>query len=576
MKGSSISFHMKSFSVITMATAAAATIDDTGTDTVIPDYADTPSTATAKNDWQVAAQNYIGSGLLYTYSSDDAVRIRKTVEATGTENEFKIHLTVEPEANDFQSFLDLATFIAVHNNSTDIGGNLNTSSGYSPLYSETEYQKQNSPSSWSKVQITMLFDGISYTTYKYIDGDKISEVNNGGVGLWVSDVDEDGNADRDETVCLTKKSTVSWAESTSDRYTNTIDLTNGGTIDLADYITVTRNVTIPTLVTDPMGPGITYTGGCVVSAGTVTEPSDANGNTLIWKLPTTAYANASKKVAATGNGSGHIYYKNAYTLEYTIKLTDYESCGLDDGKPDKTKNRVATNGTTTLTYRVDTEKSGKEIGTTTGDTETVNFAIPQVVGLKYELKLKKVDSTDETKLLQGAEFTLYAKANETETDETEADETEARTVLYEGLKSDADGILCYAVEGENPVNSFPLQTGTYYLEETKAPDGYHMLTEPVVITINEKGVSAMCGTAQLTVEAPSQGETSSQEDTSSQDTETTVYTVLVTNSSGTALPETGGSGPEAYQLAGLLLMLIAAGWLWQRLRERGNAHSPKA
>lgn len=576
VKGSSISFHMKSFSVITMATAAAATIDDTGTDTVIPDYADTPSTATAKNDWQVAAQNYIGSGLLYTYSSDDAVRIRKTVEATGTENEFKIHLTVEPEANDFQSFLDLATFIAVHNNSTDIGGNLNTSSGYSPLYSETEYQKQNSPSSWSKVQITMLFDGISYTTYKYIDGDKISEVNNGGVGLWVSDVDEDGNADRDETVCLTKKSTVSWAESTSDRYTNTIDLTNGGTIDLADYITVTRNVTIPTLVTDPMGPGITYTGGCVVSAGTVTEPSDANGNTLIWKLPTTAYANASKKVAATGNGSGHIYYKNAYTLEYTIKLTDYESCGLDDGKPDKTKNRVATNGTTTLTYRVDTEKSGKEIGTTTGDTETVNFAIPQVVGLKYELKLKKVDSTDETKLLQGAEFTLYAKANETETDETEADETEARTVLYEGLKSDADGILCYAVEGENPVNSFPLQTGTYYLEETKAPDGYHMLTEPVVITINEKGVSAMCGTAQLTVEAPSQGETSSQEDTSSQDTETTVYTVLVTNSSGTALPETGGSGPEAYQLAGLLLMLIAAGWLWQRLRERGNAHSPKA
>ncbi len=82
--------------------------------------------------------------------------------------------------------------------------------------------------------------------------------------------------------------------------------------------------------------------------------------------------------------------KNAYTLEYTIKLTAYQSCGLDDnGNPIKTESIVDTNGTTTLTYRVDTEKSGKETEITIGATTYINFEIPQVVGLKYELKLKK-------------------------------------------------------------------------------------------------------------------------------------------------------------------------------------------
>ena len=117
-------------------------------------------------------------------------------------------------------------------------------------------------------------------------------------------------------------------------------------------------------------------------------------------------------------------------------------------------------------------------------------------------------------------------------------------------------------DGMLTTSALQLEDGTHHLIETKAPDGYHLLTEPVVITVNDNGVSAMCGTSSLEV----------QED------ETTTYTILVTNSTGTALPETGGTGPEAYQLAGLLLMLIAAVWLWKQkqLRERGNVHSPKA
>ena len=324
-----------------------------------------------------------------------------------------------------------------------------------------------------------------------------------------------------------------------------------------------------------------------------------------------------------------------------------------------------------MTYRVDTEKSGKETEITIGATTYINFEIPQVVGLKYELKLKKVDSTDEKKTLAGAMFGLYKDTDCTvpATNELgraitvisdangiidfqnlpwgtyyvketmppagyEASETSARmyyTLCYttvpsaltgqgankEALYDDTnnpvkntptsksiilqkvsatDPLLSLAgaefrlyqvdengaeieetertglVSNENGVFSpadFTLATGTYHLIETKAPDGYHILTEPVVIMVGSDGVRAYPkgdAIAQLDVK------------TMTSDGGTTTYTILVTNSTGTALPETGGAGPEAYQLAGLLLMLIAAVWLWKqkRLRERGNVHSPKA
>ena len=674
VKGNSISFHIKSFSTFPVAALAATEIEETEITTVRNDYDDTPATTTARNNWQVVSHNYIGSGLSYTYSDDYAVRIRKTVEATGNENEFKIHLTVEPEAKEIQDVLSMANFAVVHNNSASEGDILNISSGVSPLIPQHQYNAMSTEEQqhWHPIEVTYMFAGKIDTTIEYVlvseygnytKKNVISPVPNGGAGI---------SLDGGKTyICVTKKGTMSLTGVENDSYDNIIKLDISEN-DLADYITITSSSTIPNNVTDPMGEGITYTDNYLKSAGSVIEPSDGNNNTLTWQLPTTTEMDASKKVAVTvADGTTHIYYKNAYTLEYTIKLTNYQSCGLDDnGNPIKTENIVNTNGTTTLTYRVDTEKSGKETEITTGTPTNINFEIPQVVGLKYELKLKKVDSTDETKTLAGATFGLYKdldcmvpatdesggaitaisdangiidfqnlswgtyyvketappagyKASETPAkmymlcyttapsaltgqgankealyDATnnpiENTPTSKSIILQKVSATDSSTSLAGAaftlyqvdengdkVEGtemvsltsdENGVFSpadFTLATGTYHLIETKAPDGYHLLAEPVVIMVSSDGVSAYPkgdATAQLTV---------TKED---DDDDTTTYTILVTNSTGTALPETGGAGAEGYQLAGLLLMLTAAVWLWKQkqLRERGNVHSPKA
>lgn len=651
VKGSSISFHMKSFSVITMATAAAAGNNSSSTsigETV------TGTTASGRNAWQIST--------VESYNSLNGARMTKIIEGTEKENVFKVTVTVErePDIEELQKVFQAAGGQALQSNSQtkEVGTIIDS---YSPQSKDTLFLGDDQDN--GSIEVTYKTSKGNFTVTMYCAVNANSGTYHGVFvplpnGNWIS------------------------------VYKGKFDFASGDNIELSSIVDLTLieeelfEAISPSIdsVTDALDTSrFTYLDGLACTGGTASYDKDTN--VITWEglsglkadTPVTMSYNVelmANGIAAMGyttagpdKTTGKAYPEGKATANITVQSTDVAT---GETVPSSSSFTVERPSVKSLLYyirleKVDSEdsteklagaefsvyageaKNGTAVATITTDKNGIGISTPglpwgiyTVVETKapqgYELpeqptvgtyklaylgdgqegwtaevvqdtitpgknvekaientklsvilKIKKVNNDNIP--LQGAEFTLYAKADRTETDrtetdgtetdgteadETEADETEARTVLYEGLKSDADGILCYAVEGENPVNSFPLQTGTYYLEETKAPDGYHMLTEPVVITINEKGVSAMCGTAQLTVEAPS------QEDTSSQDTETTVYTVLVTNSSGTALPETGGYGPEAYQLAGLLLMLIAAGWLWQRLRERGNAHSPKA
>ena len=79
-----------------------------------------------------------------------------------------------------------------------------------------------------------------------------------------------------------------------------------------------------------------------------------------------------------------------------------------------------------------------------------------------------------------------------------------------------------------------LDADTYYLTETKAPDGYNKLAGPVTIVIGENGV------VNATNEAP-QG----------------VDEVKVLNQSGVELPSTGGIGTTIFYVGGGVLILAA-------------------
>ena len=88
-----------------------------------------------------------------------------------------------------------------------------------------------------------------------------------------------------------------------------------------------------------------------------------------------------------------------------------------------------------------------------------------------------------------------------------------------------------------------LDGGKYYMLENAAPDGYHRLEEPVVITVSKEGVKASyCGKPT---------------DVTTDGKDPATYTVKISNTRGYILPNTGGSGTGWYTLGGILLMTAA-------------------
>lgn len=141
---------------------------------------------------------------------------------------------------------------------------------------------------------------------------------------------------------------------------------------------------------------------------------------------------------------------------------------------------------------------------------------------KYTLK-----DTTETKL-SGAKFKLYRGSKDV--NNIVKFDSNGNTYTYnssgsvEELESGADGY----------VNINGLAAGTYILEETKAPDGYNILKDPITITVNQK----TDGTKEILSK-----------------NEATNGTVKVLNNKGSLLPTTGGMGTTLIYLIGGALVL---------------------
>ncbi len=150
----------------------------------------------------------------------------------------------------------------------------------------------------------------------------------------------------------------------------------------------------------------------------------------------------------------------------------------------------------------------------------------------YGFNLVKIDK-DTQVVLKGAEFKLLN------------DELEEIPVVLE------NGIYRVATEGETGVSIeagnvkiFGLDAGRYFLEETKQPDGYNMLTEPYGFKLQEIDSYDEAGISTSPVK--------------------------VENSAGTTLPSTGGIGTTIFYVLGGLLMAGAVVILITRKRVSAN------
>ena len=178
------------------------------------------------------------------------------------------------------------------------------------------------------------------------------------------------------------------------------------------------------------------------------------------------------------------------------------------------------------------------------------------------LILNKADALDEKQMLSGAIFDLYVKSkDETASDAVTIPGTDSAGFLMKsGLITDGAGSL--TIDG--------VAVGeTYYLVETKAPDGYNLLEAPVGFYLYRHGT---------VVDLILQGNNAAASAMSgSVDISTRPITLLLSpsltirNYSGYELPETGGSGSGIYAAVGLGLTLGAGVFLCRKaLRKKGR------
>ncbi len=155
----------------------------------------------------------------------------------------------------------------------------------------------------------------------------------------------------------------------------------------------------------------------------------------------------------------------------------------------------------------------------------------------YGIDIVKTDS--QNTLIDGAEFKIYDAA----TDGNEvAVVLMADGVTYRRARADETGVTIVVKDGKVRVVGF--DNGTYYLEETEAPDGYNKLSARQRFIISDGNLDA----------------------TFNGDIYSTGSGVHVVNKTGSMLPETGGIGTTIFYIGGGVLVAAAVVLLVTRKR----------
>ena len=497
----SITFHLKSFSVITVAALQ-----------------ESQQAGTSSNAWQI-----VDGDNLTKYDYRDNVRIQKKVIPTGVENEFKIYLNVEPQVKNTEettfikeTFQASGFLICNNNNAREANYTFDSNTSIKDIIKAFDLSENSGYS----LLVDRNKTGDDYYTgsKKQQNVDTIIIKKSGGGEIKLSNVNMkimiNGNP-KSLIFCLKDSGTsykcpdgISYSGTTLTFNTNVYEnLIKAGLFTESGQVTTKYKTVLatPTTVTDTMGGYIEYLELERVSGnGSVTQ----NDNTITWNMGT-----ATKTEEETANGA--TYIKNAYELVYRIRLKT-DQAGFVGDTP------YLTNASTVLAG--------------TGITDGTSFTSPLVKGklpiTNVVINMLKTADGNTNQPLANAEFTLqcidgehtsqYYKLNGVNTEWTSNAEYK--------IQSGGDGKF-----------SVTVPNGTFILTETKAPDGYYT-SDTWTIIVNGTEIT-FTPTSQTTESVTKDGN---------------YY--IISNKSGKVLPSTGGTGTHICIIGGVLILALTLLW----------------
>lgn len=266
---------------------------------------------------------------------------------------------------------------------------------------------------------------------------------------------------------------------------------------------------------------------------------DANGKTVT-SISIKAKGNDIKKIM-TDKGIDFSTATPKVTVDYKAVLDDDAVIGLNGNE-----------------NKVDLKFSNNPNAKGDGTNNTGKTPEDKVIVFTYEFDTLKVDAADNTKKLQGAEFTLQDKASgkyakvENGIFQGWVDAAEAST-----LTTDENGLI--TIKG--------MEGGTYIVKETKAPTDYNLPSAPFEITLKATKImsqdwnstaSDALGEFSATIANPLPNTSGTATDNAKVSVDGYTATLTIKNTKGAELPETGGIGTKLFYIGGGALVLASA------------------
>lgn len=234
----------------------------------------------------------------------------------------------------------------------------------------------------------------------------------------------------------------------------------------------------------------------------------------------------------------------------TSRNNPYEYRVVEVVKDAETYKELSTGDYFNDCFKVQSYNNGTNVSTDSSDISIKvdkTFTITNVYSPKTNIKITKVDASDESVKLNGVEFTLEKLILDANGNYVVDDTFSIRKQTTSGTEKIS------GTEKDTPLGIAEftdLPDGRYRLTETKAKEGYSLLKDPIIIKIDRTGTTFVC----------SEGESydESKHNYTFGDTDDTKNTISlqISNRMKFLLPKTGGYGAMLFILCGMALATL--------------------